>query len=89
MCTFNLEIEDDVVSRIRPSFKDDAAIKVWMQEQLVLLMMQYNSSYQKANPAKMDFESALSYIKSLAVPGGKDIPANVSGIDCLIDEKYT
>ena len=88
MCTYNIEIEDSIVSRIRPAFKDDSAIKAWMQEQVVMLMMQYDSTRCDENKKLQDRKSALDFIKSLAVPGGEKVPAEISEVDCLISEKY-
>lgn len=88
MCTYNIEIEDSLVSRIRSSFKDDSAIKSWMQEQVVTLILQYESKTNVESQKKMNRRSALEYVKSLAVSGGEDVPADVSGVECLVDSKY-
>lgn len=88
MCTFNIEIEDSIISRIRPSFKNDAEIKNWMQTQVVNLMINYEVSPVASTTAINDREAALEFIKSLAVKGGNKVPANVSGIESLISEKY-
>ena len=63
MCVYNIEIDEEVVSRVRPSFKDDSALKEWMQEQIVRLMKQYvvpASSGHKVEGRK----AALDFIKS-------------------------
>ena len=88
MCTYSIEIEDSLMSRIRSSFKDDSAIKSWMQEQVVTLILQYESKTNVESHNKMDRKSALEYVKSLAIPGGEDIPTDVSGVECLVESKY-
>ena len=87
MCVYNIEIDEEVVSRVLPSFKDDSALKEWMQEQIVRLMKQYvvpASSGHKIEGRK----AALDFIKSLAVPGGYHIPMDEPEIGCLVSEKY-
>lgn len=86
MCTYNIEIEDSVVSRIRSSFKDDSAIKAWMQEQVITLILQYEP--KPKSQKQMDRNSALEFVKSLAVPGGENVPADVPSVECLVESKY-
>lgn len=88
MCTYNIDIEDSLVSRLKSSFKDDSAIKSWMQEQVVTLILQFEAKTNMESQQKMDRKSALEYVKSLAVPGGKDVPADVPSIECLVESKY-
>lgn len=39
MCTFHFSLNDAEVNRIRPAFKDDAAIEAWMLKQLETAIM--------------------------------------------------
>lgn len=34
MCTYSFSLNDEAVARIRPAFKDEAAIEAWMLRQL-------------------------------------------------------
>lgn len=88
MCTYNIDIEDSLVSRLKSSFKDDTAIKSWMQEQVVMLILQFESKTNMESQKKIDRKSALEYVKSLAVPGGEDVPVDMSGVECLVESKY-
>ena len=89
MCTYNLEIAENIVSRVRPSFKDDRALKDWMQQQIIKLMLHYDAKPQHSTaPARISREEALEFVKSLAVCGGENVPADISAIECLVSEKY-
>lgn len=50
MCTYNLSLSDSAVDRIRPAFKDDAAIQVWLQQQLEMLVMQFSVPPKQEKP---------------------------------------
>lgn len=41
MCTYNFSLSDAAINRIRPAFKDDAAIHAWMLKQLETAIMQF------------------------------------------------
>ncbi|MBQ0075060.1 MAG: hypothetical protein KBT34_12830 [Prevotella sp.] len=54
----------------------------------LVMLMSRELIEQKTDETTADQDYALSFIKSLAVEGGKDIPANVNPIECLVDTKY-
>ena len=43
MCTFNFSIDDMMIDRIRPSFKDESAIHAWLHNQLMSAITQLSS----------------------------------------------
>ena len=87
MCVYNIEIDEEVVSRVRPSFKDDSALKEWMQEQIVRLMKQYvvpalsvvtvvyvAKKYGLSEPAvKSTLKTLLSFINVVDLTSGNVI----------------
>lgn len=50
MCTYNLSLSDAAVDRIRPAFKNDAAVQEWLQQQLEMLVMQFVVPTPKGKP---------------------------------------
>lgn len=57
MCSYNFTIDDMMIDRIRPSFRDDSAIYAWLHKQLVQAIDQLSS--QLANqPVKVSDDVA-------------------------------
>ena len=53
MCTYNITLDDTLVKQVRPSFADDKALELWLQQQMEKLMMslyQRNMTEDKAQP---------------------------------------
>jgi len=50
MCTFNITLSDVAINRIRPAFKDDAAVKEWLQKQLENIVLQFNVVSNESKP---------------------------------------
>lgn len=55
MCTYNISLSDAAVDRIRPAFKDDAAVQAWLQKQLEILVMQFNVDSYKVQTHSYSF----------------------------------
>lgn len=41
MCTYNITIEDELLERVRPAFKNDDALQHWMTEKMTALLLSY------------------------------------------------
>ena len=52
MCNYNISVDNSIVDRIRPAFKDDNAINDWMQGLVVELMTQKAQSLEGENQLK-------------------------------------
>lgn len=40
MCSYNITLDDALVKRAKPSFADDNALKVWLQQQIEWLLIE-------------------------------------------------
>lgn len=78
MCTFDLSFNNALVDSIRPAFKDDNAIKEWMQHQLELLMAQLKVS--QTNPQNASYHHSLSHLRGIGTTG--------QSIEQIRDEYY-
>ena len=57
MCSINITLNDTLVEKVRPSFADDNALKLWLQQQLEKFLLSYSmqqepqhSSYTNEQP---------------------------------------
>lgn len=66
MCTFNFSLSDASIDRIRPAFKDDAAVQAWLQEQLEMLVMQYKVTPLEEKP----HTHSLSHLRGIFANSG-------------------
>lgn len=41
MCSYNITLDDTLVEKVRPSFSDDNALKLWLQRQMEDLLLDY------------------------------------------------
>lgn len=55
---------------------------------MVNMILNLDATSTSTNKTYHDRESALGFIKSQAVQGGERVPADVSGMESLISEKY-
>lgn len=59
MCTYNFSLSDTAVNRIRPAFKDEAALREWMLKQLETAIMCFKlPNENKANELNISDEVA-------------------------------
>ena len=61
MCTYNISLSDAAIDRIRPAFKDDAAVKEWLQQQLELLVLQFKVTTPQPHSSK----HSLSHLRGI------------------------
>lgn len=67
MCTFNFSISDMAIDRIRPAFKDDIAMHAWLQDQLEILVMQFNETSQ----GEKKHTHSLSHLRGIFAESNK------------------
>ena len=41
MCSYNITLSDTLVEKVRPSFADDNALRLWLQKQLETFLLNY------------------------------------------------
>ena len=47
MCTFHFSIDDMIIDRIRPSFKDESEIQKWLHNQILSAITQLSSQIKQ------------------------------------------
>lgn len=62
MCTYSFSFNDTAIDRIRPAFKDDAAVQEWLQKKLEMLIMQFQVTPQQAT---RNSEHSLSHLRGI------------------------
>ena len=59
MCIYSVSLDDKVIERVRPQFKDEAALRKWLEQQLQQVVAQYAQKLKNkasGNPAWMDYQ---------------------------------
>lgn len=41
MCSYNITLSDALVEKVRPSFADDNALQLWLQQQMEEILLDY------------------------------------------------
>ena len=52
MCTINLNLDETLVEKVRSSFADDQALTLWLQQQMVELLLDYSSRQEMRSRAR-------------------------------------
>ena len=65
MCTYNVRIEDEVMEMVRPHFDGDAALRVWIEKQLEVVMKEYAMQFRADQSAKDKNEEIYQRVKAL------------------------
>ena len=52
MCSYNITLNDTLVEKVRPSFPDDQALTLWLQEQIEELLLNYCAQHTNAEELK-------------------------------------
>lgn len=66
MCTYSFSFNDAAINRIRPAFKDDAAVQEWLQQHLEMLIMQFQVSSQTPTNGR----HSLSHLRGIFAESG-------------------
>ena len=59
MCVYSVSLDDKVMERVRPQFKDEATLRKWLEQQLQQVVAQYAQKLKNkaaGNPAWMDYQ---------------------------------
>ena len=63
MCSYNITLDDTLVKRAKPSFADDNALQLWLQEQIEwLLLEQIETQSGITPPCQYTEEEAMQRI---------------------------
>lgn len=52
MCSYNITLDDTIVEKVRPSFADDQALTLWLQQQIEELLLRHYTQQEKRNRAR-------------------------------------
>ena len=58
MCSYNITLNDTLVEKVRPSFADDQALTLWLQQQMEELLLDY-SARQEASHGQKAYEQVV------------------------------
>jgi hypothetical protein len=80
MCSYNITLSDTLVEKVRPSFADDNALQLWLQQQVEELLLDYYAVQLEAKsttppPCQYTEEEVVQHVlKATAdVDAGKDL----------------
>lgn len=52
MCSYTITLDDTIVEKVRPSFADDQALELWLQQQIEELLLRHYTQQEKRNRAR-------------------------------------
>lgn len=52
MCTINITLNNSLVEKVKPSFAEDNAFKLWLQQQVEKLLLDFYAQQEVRNRAK-------------------------------------
>ena len=80
MCSYNITLSDTLVEKVRPSFADDNALQLWLQQQMEEILLDYYATQLEAKnttppPCQYTEEEVVQHVlKATAdVDAGKDL----------------
>ena len=80
MCSYNITLSDTLVEKVRPSFADDNALQLWLQQQMEEILLDYYAAQLEAKnttppPCQYTEEEAVQRVlKATAdVDAGRDL----------------
>ena len=80
MCSYNITLSDTLVEKVRPSFADDNALQLWLQQQVEELLLDYYAAQLEAKsttppPCQYTEEEVVQHVlkATAAVDAGKDL----------------
>ena len=77
MCMYNISLKDELLSETRRSFDSEAAMDIWLQQQVESLLVAYNASQQAAR-RKARLTTSGTTKKTEITPGVARLRRNVS-----------
>ena len=86
MCSYNITLSDTLVEKVRPSFADDNALQLWLQQQMEEILLDY---YVTQLEAKNTTPPPCQYTEEEVVQRIKQATAEAeSGIGCLTLDEF-
>ena len=65
MCIYNIRIDDTVMSRVRPHFKGEDAMQLWIEQQLQKVLVDYADQFDVLPSEVRNGEDIMEKLKSL------------------------
>lgn len=63
MCTINLAIDDILLDQVRPSFKDESALKEWIKDQVSIVIRDFATAQAKTERRAHKHDALMGVIK--------------------------
>ena len=80
MCSYNITLSDALVEKVRPSFAEDNALQLWLQQQVEELLLDYYAAQLEAKstmppPCQYTEEEVVQHVLKATsdVDAGKDL----------------
>ena len=86
MCSYNITLSNDLVEKVRPSFADDQALQLWLQQQMEEILLDYYAAQLEAKNAT---PPPCQYTEEEVVQRVLQATAEAeSGIGCLTLDEF-
>ena len=69
MCSYNITLNDSLVEKVRPSFPDDQALTLWLQQRMEELLLEYYARQKPSHNISADEEHIPDVVLSLLGAG--------------------
>lgn len=63
MCIINLAIDDILLDQVRPSFKDESALKEWIKDQVSIVIRDFATAQAKTERRAHKHDALMGVIK--------------------------
>lgn len=78
MCLYNVRIDDKVMNRVRPYFKGEDAMQLWIEQQLQKVLVDYADQLEEKPLEEENNEDIIENLKALE--GDPDAFFKMAGI---------
>ena len=82
MCTFKITIDDALLERVRPAFKSDDALRLWVADRVKAMLQNYSET-QPSIPCSYAEEEVYSIVKNRLQELESGTAELIDGDDCL------
>ena len=69
MCSYNITLNDTLVEKVRPSFADDQALTLWLQQQMERFLLDYFARQEESKGQKTTEQVVPDVVLSLLGAG--------------------
>ena len=69
MCSYNITLNDTLVEKVRPSFADDQALTLWLQQQMERFLLDYCARQEESKGQKTTEQVVPDVVLSLLGAG--------------------